>query len=314
MPFVKLDTGILESSLWMDRAAREVFITALCMAEPRELEHPTAQIEADNLNETGFVVPPGWYGFVPAAGIGILRRALVGIDEGMTALKTLGAVDPHTRSPEFEGRRLVRVNGGFIILNFFRYRDRDYSAAERMRKLRARKKAQKKAHGVTPNSYGVTPNSYAAEVRGQSSEVKGKKERAKPPAASAAARGLCERLSLTGRKNEGRIHEAIALEAKNSSQTEEEVADRFYAAWEYYRTKVHDPHFKVKLAVTFFEDGVWKDIDKMSGWVYKPTKVQSEQKPANGECRCYKDGNGRQRICPDCEDKNKAAKGRKKAK
>src|SRR5450759_3190693 len=110
----------------------------------------------------------------------------------MIALKTLGAVDPHTRSPEFEGRRLVRVNGGFIILNFFRYRDRDYTAKERMQKLRARKKAQKKAagvtansDGVTANSDGVTANSDAAEVRGQRSEVKKKKERTKTPSLAA---------------------------------------------------------------------------------------------------------------------------------
>jgi hypothetical protein len=264
MPFVKLDTGILESSLWMDRAAREVFITALCMAEPRELEHPTAQIEADNLNETGFVVPPGWYGFVPAAGIGILRRAMVGIDEGMTALKTLGAVDPHTRSPEFEGRRLVRVNGGFIILNFFRYRDRDYSAAERMRKLRARKKAQKKAHGVTANSDGVTANSDPTEVRGQKSEVKVKKERATPPAASAAARGLCASLRVTGNKNAAELQEVISLAtAEWNIANETEVADRLFEAWKFHNESARVGEIKILLPMVFMTGGTWIEADKL---------------------------------------------------
>ena len=36
MAFVKLDTGILKSTLWMEMAQRNVFLTALLMAEPRE--------------------------------------------------------------------------------------------------------------------------------------------------------------------------------------------------------------------------------------------------------------------------------------
>jgi hypothetical protein len=160
MPFVKLDTAILESSLWIDRAARDMFITALLMAEPREFTAPMPQYYVDRIEQTGFSVPPGWYGFVAAAGVGIARRAFVEQDEGIRALETLGSTDPHSRSPEFEGRRLVRVDGGFIVLNFFQYRDKDYTAAERMAKLRARKKAQE----VTANSDGVTRNSDVADA------------------------------------------------------------------------------------------------------------------------------------------------------
>ena len=160
MPFVKLDTAILESTLWIDRAARDIFITALLMAEPREVTTPMPQYFVDRIEQTGFSVPPGWYGFVAAAGVGIARRAFVEQDEGMRALETLGSTDPHSRSPEFGGRRLVRVDGGFIVLNFFKYRDKDYTAAERMAKLRARRKAQ----GVTANSDAVTRNSDAADA------------------------------------------------------------------------------------------------------------------------------------------------------
>jgi hypothetical protein len=160
MPFVKLDTAILESTLWIDRAARDIFITALLMAEPREITKPMPQYYADRIEQTGFSVPPGWYGFVAAAGVGIARRAFVEQDEAMRALETLGSTDPHSRSPEFGGRRLVRVDGGFIVLNFFKYRDKDYTAAERMAKLRARRKAQE----VTANSDAVTRNSDAADA------------------------------------------------------------------------------------------------------------------------------------------------------
>src|ERR1035437_461893 len=83
MPFVKLDTAILESSLWIDRAARDMFMTALLMAEPREFTTPMPQYYVDRIEQTGFSVPPGWYGFVAAAGVGIARRAFVEQDEGI---------------------------------------------------------------------------------------------------------------------------------------------------------------------------------------------------------------------------------------
>jgi len=67
MAFVKLDAGILNSSLWPDREAREVFITALCMAVPHEIRESTPAISVRTLEPTGFVVQEGWYGIVKAA-------------------------------------------------------------------------------------------------------------------------------------------------------------------------------------------------------------------------------------------------------
>ena len=139
MAFVKLDTGILDSTLWVERECREVFITALLLAEPFELEQNSPQFEIRTLAKTGFEVPPGWYGMVRAAGVGILRRAMVEHEVGMAALEKLGAADPESRSSDFEGRRLVRVDGGFIVLNFMKYRDRDHTAAERAKRYRERK-------------------------------------------------------------------------------------------------------------------------------------------------------------------------------
>ena len=105
MAFVKLDTKILDSTLWIERDLREIFITALLMAEPREFKDPTRQIEVGQLEFTDFEAPPGWYGFVPA------------------------------------------TDGGFLILNFMKYRDKDHTAADRQRKLRERRKQYR--NGVT---------------------------------------------------------------------------------------------------------------------------------------------------------------------
>lgn len=139
MAFVKLDCGILDSTLWVDRAAREVFVTALLMAQPYELTEEVEQYQIESLELTGWKVPPGWYGFVAAASIGIIRRAGIEEEVGMQALVRLGNPEAGSRSPDFEGRRLVRIEGGFIILNFQKYRDRDYTAADRARRYRARK-------------------------------------------------------------------------------------------------------------------------------------------------------------------------------
>lgn len=63
--YVKLDTAILNSTLWIERDCREIFITALLMAEPKEFYLPLKQIEIRNLDFTGYEAAPGWYGFVP---------------------------------------------------------------------------------------------------------------------------------------------------------------------------------------------------------------------------------------------------------
>ncbi|HWO88832.1 MAG TPA: hypothetical protein VNL98_06755 [Gemmatimonadales bacterium] len=142
MPFVKLDAGLLHSTIWLDRDARDLFVTALLLAVPHELTAPTPQLEVDSLQGTGWTVPPGWYGFVAGAGSGIVHMAGLDQPAGIAALKRLGAPDPQSRTPTHEGRRMVRIDGGYLILNYMKYRDFDYTAAERMRRFRERKKAE----------------------------------------------------------------------------------------------------------------------------------------------------------------------------
>lgn len=154
MAYAKLDTGILDSTLWVDRDGRDVFLTALLMAQPREVRQPTPAVAVRDLEPTGFVVPPGWYGHVDAAGVGILKRAaVVDIEAGMAALERLGAPDLESRTLDHEGRRLVRVNGGWLVLNFMAYRDKDHTGAERARRYRDRKKA---AEAEDPSRRDVT--------------------------------------------------------------------------------------------------------------------------------------------------------------
>jgi hypothetical protein len=147
MAFVKLDCGILDSTLWADRDAKDLFITALLMAAPHELVEPMEQIRVRSLEKTGFVIPPGWYGMVRAAGQGIVRRHGMEMEAGLAALERLGAPEPDSRTPDFEGRRLARVDGGYIVLNFKKYRDKDHTSAERSRRYRANQSTSPKKIG-----------------------------------------------------------------------------------------------------------------------------------------------------------------------
>lgn len=147
MAFVKLDTKILDSTLWIERDLREVFITSLLMAEPREFKEPIEQIDIRQIERTGWQAPPGWYGFVPAASLGIINRAGVERESGMVALEKLGLPDIESRSTDYEGRRMIRVDGGFVVLNYMKYRDKDHTNTERQRRLRQRRKGV--SNGVT---------------------------------------------------------------------------------------------------------------------------------------------------------------------
>jgi len=173
MPFVKLDCGILDSTLWMDKDAREMFITALLMAVPCSYDDPVPEVEITNTDHTGWQVPPGDYGFVSAAGVAICYRAGMEQDAGIAALIRLAAPEAESRTTAFDGRRMVRVDGGFLVLNFKKYRDKDHTAAARARRYR-----EKKRHGVITTRHGVTGRDVTEAEAEAEAEAKKKRVRA----------------------------------------------------------------------------------------------------------------------------------------
>lgn len=52
---------------------------------------------------------------------------------------------------------MIRVDGGFLILNFMKYRDKDHTAALRQRKLRQRRKAEMDLRMDALREHGVIP-------------------------------------------------------------------------------------------------------------------------------------------------------------
>ncbi len=167
MAFVKLSCKMLDSSIWPDKDARDVFITALLMASPYELDKPKAQISVFDLTKTGWSVPAGWYGFIEGAGIGIVNRAMIERKRGMAALQRLCSPEQDSSSIDYDGRRMARVDGGYIILNYMKFRERDETAADRMR--RYRKRLEKKN---TVSLRNVTH--VEAEVDAEAEELSGR--------------------------------------------------------------------------------------------------------------------------------------------
>lgn len=116
MAFVKLDCGILDSSLWRESIETKiVFITMLAMADSTGLCRATAP--------------------------GISGRSGATLELTREALNRLESPDPDSRTRENDGRRILRVDGGYEILNYEKYREYDHSNADRQARFRAKRKA-----------------------------------------------------------------------------------------------------------------------------------------------------------------------------
>jgi hypothetical protein len=164
LPFVKVDCDIVESSVWMPRDLRSLFLTALFMAKPHNLTAPTPQLKVRSNEPTGWTIPAGEYGIIPAAASRIIAKDGIDLDHGLVLLEELGSPDHESKDPEFDGRRIVRVTGGYLVLNFRKYRDKDYTAAKRQREWRQR---QRKASTPEDSNGVITVTVTQAEAEAE---------------------------------------------------------------------------------------------------------------------------------------------------
>lgn len=110
-PYTPIFRDLLTSSMWAtDPATRCVWIWFLLMADPE-----------------GFVV-----GTVPGVG----QQAGVTLEQAKTAIALLESPDPYSSTPDFEGRRIVKAERGWHIVNFVAHRERAKREAELARKRR----------------------------------------------------------------------------------------------------------------------------------------------------------------------------------
>jgi len=97
--YTKLMSSIVHSTVWSESlATKVVWITMLALS--------------DRLGYVGASVP------------GLAKTAGVTLDECEEALRRLHAPDPHSRTKEFDGRRVETTERGWFILNYQAHRDR----------------------------------------------------------------------------------------------------------------------------------------------------------------------------------------------
>ena len=151
--FAILDSDIIRSTIWTeDDCTRIVWITMLALKD------------AD-----GFV-----RGCITTVA-GIARQP---VDKCTASLEKLEAPDPDSASPEHEGRRLLKVPGGWIVVNHHKYRDkeRDKNRKEYLREYM--REYMKKKRGLdnkslTESNAGITSVSECECASSKEGDCKG---------------------------------------------------------------------------------------------------------------------------------------------
>jgi hypothetical protein len=119
--FTKLFSSITDSSIWSeDSDTKVVWVTLLAMADSK--------------------------GRISAAIPGVSKRSGVNLKKTEEALIKFESPDKYSRSTDFEGRRIAKIDGGWQLLNYEKYREmrndseRKEYIKEYMREYRARTK------------------------------------------------------------------------------------------------------------------------------------------------------------------------------
>lgn len=163
--YAKVHGSILRSTVWVG-ASKEVRLTWLTML-----------ILADG------------EGYVASSVPGLAKEAGVTIEECEQALEVFRSPDKYSRTKDYEGRRIVDTDGGWLVLNHAKYRDyktlEQVKNAERQARFKARTRARKSSVSVSADVTSVTGNRGNAATNGTPAAVNGagKKPRKKPGSA-----------------------------------------------------------------------------------------------------------------------------------
>lgn len=158
--WTKLFSSIVTSSIWVeDDALLRVWIALLATAD------------AEGIVE----------GSIP----GFANLARVTADQMRAAVLKLASPDPDSRTPDYEGRRIETIEGGWRILNYKTYRERgqakDGSKAPAMRAYRLRKR-----HEAVATSGNALPNPATREPEERGERTEASTEQIQRPSACAS--------------------------------------------------------------------------------------------------------------------------------
>jgi len=148
MAYTKLFSSIVTSTIWMeDDKTRIVWITMLAVAD-----------------KNGEV-----QGSIP----GLARIAGVSVEDCRAAISKFLAPDPDSRTKDDEGRRIEEIDGGWVLLNYNKYRDMaskdEQREAEAKRKARYRERLKRNglSQTVPDKSQDVPENRHIAEAEAE---------------------------------------------------------------------------------------------------------------------------------------------------
>jgi hypothetical protein len=210
--YAKLFSSITESSLWSEpKEVRLLFVTMIAKADQT--------------------------GFVEASVPGLARVANLTVEETEFALEVLRSPDKYSKNPDNEGRRIINVPQGFMILNYEDYRARRNSE-ERQEYMRNYMKEYRNKSKQTVNNCKPP---LAAVSHGY------------PPLAQAEAEAEAEADTDTEEKNN-------TLSVSEAESGRIVYSKEFEAFWEVYpkqrRTKKQEAYRKWKQALKRVDAGL----------------------------------------------------------
>ena len=106
--YAKVFSDIVHSTVWReDVYTKVVWITMLVMADR--------------------------HGLVMSSIPGLADAAKVSLEQCLSALNVLSSPDKYSRTKDYEGRRITEVDGGWLLLNFEKFRSRKDDEEQRIR-------------------------------------------------------------------------------------------------------------------------------------------------------------------------------------
>lgn len=152
--YVKIFSSILDSSVWHESPTTvKVWLTLLCMAD-RE-------------------------GHVRAVERAVAQRAVVTPEEAREALRVLESPDLESQTQEYGGRRIERIEGGWLVLNYVKYRE--LRTEVQVREARRKRLQRTRKGGTSANVPGRVPAGDAEQNHDTEAEDASEAESPKPP-------------------------------------------------------------------------------------------------------------------------------------
>jgi len=164
--FSKLFADIIHSTVWREPMhVKVVWITMLAMSDR--------------------------HGQVLASIPGLADSAKVSIDECLEALQVFLSPDEYSRTKDYEGRRIAEIDGGWLLLNYEKFRERRDDEEQRIqtreRVRRFREKAKAVGNVVTESVTETLSNDIQKQKQTQKTDTEAKEET--PQAASPRKKG-----------------------------------------------------------------------------------------------------------------------------